>query len=457
MNGEQNINFDKLLDFEKKSGIFKIQNDKGIFLWDIFHPQFAELYFQNFIKADNQKKKARSKVFKLFYIRRWIGLIKAFFFLFIDKRKFENMFFQASRNQYNGDYIDQNSYDTYLLKKNEKNLLVETFLNKQSYNYSEKFCFCRDLKIFIRVFYHPNLSVSDKFCIAKILELVNKYLPELNLTKRNLFSLLIEFYQDVFLYKLLFKNHVINKVFLTQNGFQKGLFYAAKKMNVTVYEFQHGVIRKEHLAYSYPKIENIQNYIYVPQLFLTFSDYWTNSFYCPIATKVVGNNYFSKSVNKKESNNVLVISAYSFGFALAKFIRNACEKGLLDHRQVIFKLHPHEYSNKDEYERIFEKKIKVLTNESSVNTLLCDCKAMITVNSTAAYEALQSGTRVLLYNISPVEQMKPILDDENLFLFSNTEEFENGLQYKLSADYKAPVFFEKCTPEKIRTALNINE
>ena len=152
----------------------------------------------------------------------------------------------------------------------------------------------------------------------------------------------------------------------------------------------------------------------------------------------------------------MVISANVFGKELALILKEGILSGVLNAADLIFKLHPNQYFEKDYYINFFEGKVTVLTNEKSVNELLGESKCMITVCSTAAYEALQANTRVLVYTISMYKEMELLFNDKNLFLFSNINELENGLRYELPADYKAPIFFEKCTPEKIKTAIDGN-
>ncbi len=450
------------LEFEKTSNIFSIRNDKNIYLWDIFRSDvFDEWYFNSLQRDKPQKKLTVKKVSKLFRISNYIGIFKAFLFLFFNKKTFNNFFYLATRNQYKESFIDQNCYDIYQTLTGEKNLLFESFRNnsKGVNTYKDKLQFAKYYKILIKLLYHPHLSSNDKECIKNIVAIVNTAYPIRNLQITELEILLVNFYRDVFLYKKLFTNHSIKKVFLSQNGYQKGMFYAAKKMNVAVCEFQHGVIRKEHLAYSYPEIRDIQNYLCIPENLLTFSAYWTSLFYCPIKSVVLGNNYFSKEVVKTETPNaILVISAFSFGHQLADCILSACKAKVFNENKVVFKLHPHEYEDRKFYENLFQDdNVEVITDEYSVNTLLANAKLMITVNSTAVYEALQSNTRVGLYAIPPYEQMEPLFTDKNLFLFNNIEELKAGMNAELPADYKAPVFFEKCTPEKIEAALKINE
>lgn len=443
------VDIDDFLTFEKKTNIFTIKNDKGIFLWDILryfvYNQLRKNYYETV-----PKKKSVSMI-----IRYIISSIQPLFFFFISRKKYENLFFFNSRNQYENSFIDQNQFDTYNILAEHKNCIIETCLQKDYSFYRETPISYGNLTRVIYRLCRINISKSDKECIEKIYQLLEQDLSELPFTKQSLVSILKKFYMDFFLWSHILRKHQIERIFLTQNGIQKGCFYSANQLHIPLYEFQHGVIGKGHLSYSYPDIDNIENYIYIPHKLLTLSSYWCETFNCPIHNQSIGNNFFSKPVKKNEDNNkILVISADVFGKQLASILREALNVGVLNPKDLIFKLHPNQYYEKSFFMDYFEGNVAVLTNEKSVNTLLAESKCMITVCSTAAYEALQFNTRVLIYAINMYKEMESIFTDRNVFLFSNIDELKIGLQADLPLDYKTPVFFDKCTPEKIKAAID---
>lgn len=446
------VSIDTFLEFEKKSNIFSIKNDNGIYLWDIFRyyvrGRLGESYSP--VVRNHNNRRNLSWVFNCF-----ISLIKTIWFVYIDKTKYLNLFFLASRNQYKDSFIDQNQFDIYKALNEQKNLLIETCGQRDYKFYKEKPLQHYNLTRMAKLLYIKKISSSDKKCINEIYELLENGFYKLPFTEEMLISLLKTFYRDIYLWKKILKNHAIDRIFLTQNGIQKGFFYVAKQLNIPLYEFQHGIIGKSHAAYSYPEIIGIEKYIYMPNKFLTLSDYWCKSFFCPMPNQVIGNNYFSKPVVKiVNPEKILVISADVFGKQLAEFLKEAINTGILDSHDLIFKLHPNQYYEKQYFIDFFEGKVSVLTDEKSVNSLLSESKSMITVCSTASYEALQANTRVLIYTISMYKEMQLIFEDKNVFLFSNIDELKIGLQADLPLDYKTPVFFDKCTPEKIKAAID---
>ena len=449
--------FNEALRFEEKSNIFFIQNADGIYLWDIFR-YFVWDKLRYELQSTSINLIKNHKVRNLLRIITSINeILKSFFFFCLNKSKYDTLYFFASRNQYEGTFIDQNQFDTYNLFQKQKKLILETCDRKKYKFYKEPIHYYGYIRYIFKIFYHPKLTESDYKTVNTIYELLKSDFGELNFTENDLYFLLENFYLDVHLWIKIIDNHNLEKIFLTQNGIQKGIFFAAKKRNIPVYEVQHGIISNAHPAYSYPRINGIEKCVHVPYKFLTLSDYWCKSFFCPIQNHTIGNNYFSKQVTKfNNPTKILVISANVFGKELALILKEGILSGVLNAADLIFKLHPNQYFEKDYYINFFEGKVTVLTNEKSVNELLGESKCMITVCSTAAYEALQANTRVLVYTISMYKEMELLFNDKNLFLFSNINELENGLRYELPADYKAPIFFEKCTPEKIKTAIDGN-
>lgn len=446
-------NFDFFLEFEKKTNIFFIKNDKGIYLWDIFRYWVRERlsYYSNTISNNSLRKKYSV----LWLFKCFVVSLRHLYVFFMSRKIYDNLFFMASRNQYDCGFIDQNAFDTYRLLCGQKNLLIETWCHTKYRFYMDTPFLHSYFTMFAKLCCYYRLSKSDKNCIHEIYDLLKKNFSEISFSEQCLYEVLKKFYRDVFLWTHIIKKHRIKRVFLTQNGIQKAFFYVAEQLKVPLYEFQHGIIGRGHAAYSYPQIKSIEDYIYMPAKYLTLSDFWCNNLYYPSPSQSIGNNYFSKSVTKiANPNKILVISADLFGKQLASILKESIIARKVNAADLVFKLHPNQYFEKDYFVNFFDRNVSVLTDEKSVNELLAEARCMVTVCSTAAYEALQANTRVLVYAISMYKEMELLFSDQNTFLFSTIEELERGMNAPLPADYKPPVFFDKCTPEKIQAAIN---
>lgn len=72
--------------------------------------------------------------------------------------------------------------------------------------------------------------------------------------------------------------------------------------------------------------------------------------------------------------------------------------------------------------------ILISTNEKNISQWMSECETMLTIYSTAAFEALQCGRKVVILKELSYEQMNLIKDCKNVFFVKTPVEFENVLQ-----------------------------
>ena len=61
-------------------------------------------------------------------------------------------------------------------------------------------------------------------------------------------------------------------VIFNRAGLKKGLIAACHQLHIPIFETQHGMYSKSHLAYSYPCYDNLENKVCAPNLMFTFAD-----------------------------------------------------------------------------------------------------------------------------------------------------------------------------------------
>jgi hypothetical protein len=183
---------------------------------------------------------------------------------------------------------------------------------------------------------------------------------------------------------------------------------AASELGVGTAEIQHGIISKNHFAYSFPKEVDTQSF---PDFLLTWGDFWTNGINLPFKkTQIhaVGNPYLEmrkEELEVRKSQNVVVVSQWSISDLLERFAIQIQRK--TDY-QVIYKLHPREVSEwKDEYPKLLESEVEVETGkEKDIYEVFSECFAQVGVYSTALFEGVYFGLETYLINhpsISMVE------------------------------------------------------
>ena len=142
---------------------------------------------------------------------------------------------------------------------------------------------------------------------------------------------------------------------------KEGLIYAAKKLNIKLIEFQHGLIAKSDIFYNFPnEICNIKNDCLFPDEFRAYGNYWIGvlnegNFLNQEKIKLVDYYlYYRAKLNTNEANhfhsfvnNKKIILVTTQTFLSSNFINYIDEliQILDDDYCIIIKPHPKENIN----------------------------------------------------------------------------------------------------------------
>jgi len=221
----------------------------------------------------------------------------------------------------------------------------------------------------------------------------------------------IELVMQYYFYYLLLKIKGTKKVILVVSYYNMPLVFAAKNLKIEVIEMQHGVISEYHLGYHFPYSEGD----FFPEVLVTFNDYWKNVAMYPTNTTIVpvGNTYLSHyhQKTKKTKKTILIISQTTIGKKLEHFILNNI--GDLKDFQIYFKLHPNEFSDKNnKYKALMGfSNMTLVTSEKSISELQVFCEYQVGIYSTAIYEGLEKRCKTLLLNDTGIEYMEQLIND----------------------------------------------
>jgi hypothetical protein len=188
-------------------------------------------------------------------------------------------------------------------------------------------------------------------------------------------------------------------VLLSQNGIEKAMFSAANELRIPLLETQHGLINRSHPAYSYSRRIDYRNLDTFPTHFLTFSTYWTESCYYPVANCIaIGNDNFfvPRTLPDPDRGDILFISADLYHSALVPWVKAVAER--LPARSIKYKLHPnqHEHIDNIRCEFSFLRNVEVIAGSVAARDLMFRTSCVVLIQSTVAYEALQAGRRLCL-------------------------------------------------------------
>ena len=423
-NGELAYQF---LAFEKENNLFDLQDTKGTYYWDIIR---YYVYIKLLSLEESLPKKHKRRI-NLSVFRRIID----FFLIFLTYSKKHFLFYLSSRDKdISGENIDRNSKTSYDLLKEKKCLLIESF--------------CPNLKgsYFLPQNIYYKLFKKKYFDFSYILEILNNTFGEMKISNEYLNSILNHYYSDLSFFKKILKKHKVEKIFMTQSGIQKGLIKAAKELDIKIFEFQHGVVYKNHLAYSYPS-GSFNGKVYLPDTILSFSPFWFQDVFLPNVNIVpIGNDFLYNSIKAngliKLQKGILIISTNFFGKKLLNFIKKNAFQKKTRNIPIFFKLHPNQFDEKEYYiENLREfENIRVISNEYSVSDLIEKCDTVFTIISTTVYEALQSERRVILLKEFPYEDHKHVFDRKNLHLVDTVEDFISALTTEIVTDENITFF-----------------
>lgn len=417
--------WDKFLLFEKEQKLFDFTDDRGVCPWSLIR---LSVYNNIVYKASEKNEKSTISTCQeaernITHVIRSIWVILSY--LIFKKRKY--FFFLASKNNIEGSLLDQNSISA-LSSFNPKDcFLMESYADINDKRLVYKTIPCPSICHFFRVF------VKKKYDFNLILSKVKCQYPDIDISNDLCMFYYREFYTQYLFYKLLFKYKGFKKIFVTQNSLQQGMYFAAHQLNIPVYEFQHGIATKAHMAYSYPEgYVGLNNKIYVADVIFTLSPFWLQDCYNP-SSKIVplGNDYFASSFDRSniERNSMVVVSANVFGENLSSLILDLLNKEAAK-GTIYFKLHPNQFDEYDYYCRIFSSfsNVKVVRNELSMQDLLNKVESMLVIQSTAVYEALYRGIKVFIYKKQSYKVHSHVFDEYGVYLVNDAEDLRKELE-----------------------------
>ncbi len=203
-------------------------------------------------------------------------------------------------------------------------------------------------------------------------------------------------------------------------------------------EFEHGIIGREHLAYSYCRNNGEKCIRQFPQNLYVFSNYFIKQTKLP-KTHVWEMGYpfleFMKEKyppkGKRENGlTMLFISQTQNGWKLAPIAEKCAMLMKNDGIHIIYKLHPKEMPVwKELYPELLANNIEVI-DTLDINIYECFSRSDIQVggNSTAIYEGLSYGLETYIVNYEEIGEAADLCSEGVAAMFDNAEELIRLIQ-----------------------------
>jgi len=407
------IHWKTFLEFEEKNDLFNLEED-GLYIWDAlrFHV-YLDFMWDNY--EQQQKRPPFRRLFSRSMKRLWYLL------LFVFRKSRPNLFFVHSRDLgEDGRYYDRNVRD-FLDRMEDESHVVETCENR-SMKYRYPVALFYPAGVFNRLYYWFYRQKD----YSSLAEKINAEL-ELNWDSRKINRHLSYFKSERLFYNWLFRFKRTRRVYVS---FQlpKSLYCAARENGVETIEFQHGIIDQGHIAYNYPPSINVNSHVYCPDILLTFANFWCRDINLPVKQVIaVGNTAMSRIESPERSLDpsskvIGFISGNVFGLSLGDLAMDYAKLNPAD--RILFKLHPNQFSQLKEYRQMFEAypSIQVITNEQDTEKVILNCDAIVLIQSTTAYQALQVGIPVFIYKRMTYYRHSHIFNRPNVKLIDNARQ-----------------------------------
>ena len=401
--------------FETENDLFELKED-GLYIWDIL--RFFVYLDYTYGPQPVRRPKRRLLDVLLKQVRRGASLIS---FLFRKSRP--NLFYIHSRDKMpDGRHFDRNAHD-FLQRMAGESHILEIYENPHTdYFYPVSlFNFGNLVRRAYRLFYHRRKHDL----------LVEKINGQLGLHWNNrIINLHIgNFKADRLFYRWLFRLKRVKRVYTTT--MPKGIYCAARECGMEVMEFQHGIIDTGHISYNYPAELRDSKKVYCPDVLLTFSDFWCQDVHFPGKRVVaVGNSVLAADMEMgvklpapdPKSRMIVFISGDVFGRSLAELAIGYIR--LYPEDTIAFKLHVNQFNHRQEYDDLFRDfpAIRVFTNEQPTEKLILSCSAIVLIQSTVAYQALQAGIPVFIYKQLTYYRHAHIFNNRNVRLIDDASQ-----------------------------------
>jgi hypothetical protein len=422
---------EKFLEFESKNDLFQLEED-GIHVWDVLrHHVFVEYSWDNYIEQGPLKESALRMLRRV--LRRAGYLI-----VFLFRKRRSNYFFIHSRDRGpDGLFLDRNAND--LLERIGKDSFLQETFEGDGVRYAYPVDLINPASLFNRVYklFYKNKDYSW---------LVDKINSQLGLRWNN--SIINRhmryFRSEGLFFKWVFRFKKIKRLYVSFHS-QKSHYYAARLCGIESIEIQHGVMDYGHLDYNYPPEIVAGGKVHCPDVLLTYGAFWSREINYPVKQVLAIGNSIVSRIGRAERPlssgplTLLFISADVFGVKLSELAIAYVQ--LHPDSTILFKLHPNQFSRRKEYLDRFRQypAIRVLTNEQSTSELILHCDAVVLIQSTIAYEALQAGVPVFIYKRMTYLRHGLIFDHPNVSLIDDAHEI---VLREKSSSAEGDIFFE---------------
>ncbi|MBS1514732.1 MAG: hypothetical protein JSS63_06855 [Bacteroidetes bacterium] len=427
------------LEIEKENNLFDWESG-GVFVWQLVRTNL----FGKILSAVKQEKiNYKNDLIGRIFRKRYRVKNILFYNPFSDKTKSDVLIFESSRYlQLDGKYIDPYTKflgDEILSKK----MTLTRYQSNYSVDYlSEKNKNVKHLDYIEAKALSKAKSISFDFSegdlsLIKILQKAFDEYFKINLDLKDIFLKQIKYFKaELPYYQRLLDIKKPKEIFFVDYNSKMAITCAAKERGIPVTEMQHGLMVSEDIIYHFPTVKE-GGYRYFPDKFILWNDLWRKGSKLPIAEEniIIRENDFLKvkksrykNISKKK-NTILISSQYGLTNEIAKDVLENLP--LLKEYEIIYKLHPVEYSvfKTNELLQTLSKEPNVFFPDSKddLHKFLAEAEIFIGVFSFVIFEAMEFGCKMFLLDLPGVSMVKFLVDNKHAVLIKSIKNIKENL------------------------------
>ncbi|MGW8169130.1 MAG: hypothetical protein ACWGHH_03900 [Sulfurovaceae bacterium] len=229
--------------------------------------------------------------------------------------------------------------------------------------------------------------------------------------------------QRIFIKKLL-KKKSPKQMYVVVGYAYANWIQVAKELGIETIEFQHGVISRYNIGYSFPYSKKGTVDTFADKLYI-WKDFWREMSVYPINNNAIIMYPFHFAMLeqekyreiKKNEKEITIISQGTITEELAKMILKNINN--LEGYTLNYKLHPGEFDRWEICTPLVEvskyPNVTMIKNEIPLYNLFAASKYVIGVYSAALFEAMDFGCEILLADLPGIEHMEVMIERELMY------------------------------------------
>ena len=194
-----------------------------------------------------------------------------------------------------------------------------------------------------------------------------------------------------------------------------------KDKGIKVLEAQHSIVGPYNPAYNYSYSKDSEYAEYMPDIFMSYGEYWGKRLHIPVRIIPVGNpNFYKNASTKKEIKGRILIALSSDTSYWIEFIRDYISDN--NEVDIVIKSHPLITEILKDFDEFNEIKGIELVSKGNIYDYLSEAEYVMSDKSTVLLEAYCMKKTVFVYDC---EQAKEVIPNEVGFRFKTYEDFKS--------------------------------